>query len=345
MASLTRLAFTVFFAVLGGFAFVLLSLPLPWMLGSMCAVAALAVGGKPVVSVKRVRSPLATIIGVTLGSSFSAETFVNVVEWLPLTAAAIVSTVLIGIVGPLYLRRVARFDHITGFFAAMPAGVYEMTSQGGLLGGIERQIALVHAVRIFTVVLAVPVAFRLLFELDAPSLADHGLTAELGPGDALVLALCALAGWPLAHRCRLPNPALLGPLVLSALAHITGLTDISPPPVLVGLAQVFLGASIGGQFIGTTARELVSTAFHGLVLMLIMLAISITVAFVTAHLAGIDVPTMILAVAPGGAAEMSFVALALGAEVPSIVAHQLLRVVLIHGLAVWAFNLVRQRGD
>src|SRR5690606_17926319 len=100
----------------------------------------------------------------------------------------------------------------TAYFAGMPGGVYEMIHQGGLVGGNERQIALVQATRISLIVLVVPIGFRLLFGAGSTSGLSLGHAENiLEVKDILLLAGCGLLGWPLARLVRLPNPALLGP--------------------------------------------------------------------------------------------------------------------------------------
>lgn len=337
-----RLLLTIFAGAGGGAVFYYLSLPLPWMLGATCAVAALAVGGGPVVSVRKIRPPLAAIIGVTLGSAFSPEIANRALDWIPLTIAAVISTVLVGTTGTLYLRRIAGFDTVTSFFSAMPAGVYEMTHQGGMMGGDERRIALVHAVRIFLVVLLVPITFGWFFELGSsrPAAIGQGHGA-LGIDDALILGSCAAFGWLVAKLVHFPNPPMLGPMLASAVVHGVGLTETAPPYVLVSLAQIFLGASIGGQFIGASANDLRRTAAHGLVLVPLSLTICVLIAWFAERTMDLDFPTILLSLAPGGTAEMSLIALALHTEVTAVVAHQVLRVLLIHSSASTVFKLLK----
>lgn len=307
----------------------------------MFAVAVLAIAGTPVVSVRKMRPPLITIIGVTLGSAFTSETFGRIAEWYPLTIATIISTFLMGGVGFLYLRKVARYDPVTAYFAAMPAGVYEMTYQGGLMGGDERNIALTHAVRIFLIVMIVPITFRWFFDLGPALAGARSLSgAGLGLADALVLALCAVLGWPIAKLLRIPNPPVIGPLLASAAVHGAGIIETAPPYELVSIAQVLLGASIGGQFIGATPSDLRRTAAHGLVLIPMMLTFGIVIALITAQLSIIDFPTLLLALAPGGVAEMSLIALALHIEVIAVVSHQILRILTVNSLAVIVFRSV-----
>lgn len=56
------------------------------------------------------------------------------------------------------------FEFLTAFFAAMPGGLIEMVTLGVERGGDEKAIALIHASRIFLVVLTLPFLIQLFTE-------------------------------------------------------------------------------------------------------------------------------------------------------------------------------------
>ena len=61
-----------------------------------------------------------------------------------------------------WLRRTTDWNRQTCYFAAMPGGLNDMTILGGAMGGEERAIALAQALRILTVVMTIPVWYRLV---------------------------------------------------------------------------------------------------------------------------------------------------------------------------------------
>lgn len=340
---LARLTLSLAIGACGGSAFYSLSLPLPWMLGAMSAVLVAALLNMPVVSARRVRPPMAAVIGVMLGSSFRPDMLGRLNDWLPVTLVTLVSTILTGAIGYLYLRHVAKLDPVTAYFAGMSAGVYEMTAQGGLLGGDERRIALVQATRVFLVVSCVPMALNQFLHFGSTSNISLQTGQEmLSAWDVALLAICGAAGWPLARLLHLPNPPLIGPMLLSALAHGVGLTEGAPPYVLVAVAQVVLGTTVGGQFLGTDRRFLFGSALHSLVLVPVMVAVAAAVAWIANLWSNAGFPAIFLALAPGGTIEMSLVALAIKAEVALVVFHQILRQVLIHMFAPALFRAMRK---
>lgn len=336
---LARLFLSLVLGALGGLTFWWLRLPLPWMLGAMCALIIAAMAGMPVASARRIRPPFAAVLGVTLGSSFQAGMFNDIAGWLAVTAAMAVSTAAAGGLGFLYFYRVARFDKVTAYFAGMPAGVYEMTIQGGLAGGDERRIAITQAVRIFLIVLCVPFVFNLVLHFGSTSgLSLHPRPAPWTVRDAAILLGCGVGGWFIARCLRLPNAPLLGPMLLSAVAHASGVTEAFPPALLVSGAQVILGASIGGQFLGADRKLFSGAILHGIAVLPLMLLIAVLLASGVAMATGMEFATIFLALAPGGTVEMSLVALAIHAEVALVVFHQLARIILIHAFAPSVFR-------
>jgi len=335
-----RLGLTLALGTAGGAVFSALRLPLPWMLGAMTFTLFAALLRLPVVRARMLRSPFAAIVGVAIGSAFNAAALAQGTGLLLLAAATLVSVLLLSAAGFLYLSRIAGFDRTTAYFAGVPGGVYEMVHQGGLAGGDERRIALTQATRIFLVVMLVPFIVRLAVgEVDqymrvVPAFSDYRA------GDLLLLAACCL-GWPLAALLRLPNAAVLGPLLVSAVVHAFGLVELPPPPLLVAAAQVVLGASIGGGFLGTPPRHILVNLGHGILLFSGSIAMVTGLAGLVAAATGLDFMTVLLSLAPGGMVEMSLIALVVSADVGVVTVLHLARIVLIHAGAPLAFRRFR----
>jgi membrane AbrB-like protein len=231
--------------------------------------------------------------------------------------------------GLTYLRLVSGRDAATSFFTAAPGGLNEMVTVGSQMGGDERFISVVHGMRIIVVVIAVPFWFR-LFENYSPA-ARGGLGPALTafqPADFLLLAFCLL-GAAVASLLRLPAAALTGPMIVSAAIHLAGLTSSSPPGILVGSAQVVVGAALGSRFTGVSLPELGRIALVAVGLTAIMVGMSVVFAFALHSVTGLPLPALILAYIPGGLAEMSLVALALGLDAPFVATHHIARVLLI----------------
>jgi uncharacterized protein len=342
---LVRMAFTLAIGTVGGAVFWWLALPLPWMLGALCASTIAAMAKWPIASTRRIRPPLSAVIGVFLGSGFTPDLFDQVSEWVPSLLTLLVFLAASGGLSAIYLHRVAGFARPTAFYAAMPAGMVEMVLQGGANRGDERWIALIHGGRILVVVFTIPFLFQFFGGFDISGRGDLA-AVKPWPGlvDVAILTACAVVGWPLAALLRLPAAQLTGPMLVSAIVHMAGLTGAAPPRELVNIAQIVLGTSVGSQFIGTPLAYFAKALGHSLVVVAMMLGLMLGLSLGVAWAApGIDLPMMILALAPGGLIEMGLIALALGADLAFVSLHQLLRIFLITFSATWFYRLLFSR--
>jgi membrane AbrB-like protein len=235
----------------------------------------------------------------------------------------------------LYLLRVPRYDRTTAFFAATPGGLAEMTLVGAKMGGDLRILSLTHAIRVMATVLVIPIWFRLEGLIGA---APPGVLVglfDVGFRDYAILTACAIAGAFLGVKLRLPAATMLGPMALSASVHLAGLSEAQPPYLLTAAAQVVLGCAIGQRFAGTTVAGIARTVGHALVVTAIMLALAILFAAALSRATGESFSALVLVYAPGGFAEMSLVALALGADTALVASHHLFRIAFVVSLAPW----------
>lgn len=328
----------------GGGLFALLTLPLPWMMGAMAACTAAALGGLPVRVPARLRTVMIAVLGLMLGSAFTPDILDHVHRWTVSLAALAGYVVAVTAVVMLYFRRLGH-GTVTSYFAAAPGGLNEMVLTGAALGGDDRVISLVHSLRILIIVFTVPVWFRLFGGYQAqPMAAALGGVGSLTPLDALWLAATAAVGTLLGKALRLPAAALTGPMLLSAAAHLAGLTTSQPPGELVAVAQVVTGAAIGCRFAGLPLGRVLPIAATSAGATAIMLLASLAFTSGLAEATGLSAVALLLAFVPGGLAEMCLISLALGVDVAFVSTHHVVRILLVVVLAPTAYRLLR-RGD
>ncbi len=338
-----RIALTLLVGSAGGFACWWLQTPLPWMIGAMSVITAAALAGLPVRSLHPLRMGMVTILGVMLGSAFTPRLLSQVAAWpLPLAGLLAYCTVTLA-AGVVYFRRVARMDTTTSFFAAAPGGLNEMTIVGAQMGGDERVISLTHGVRILLVVFTIPIWFRVFLDYSpaARAAASVGIL-DVPMAELAKLGACAVVGGYLGHRLRLPAWQVLGPMIASAAAHMTGLTSATPPVELVSAAQVVMGVGIGCRFAGTRFGEVRIAILHAAVFSVIMLAIAVGFAVALHHLTGLSTAALVLAYAPGGLAEMSLVALALAIDIAFVATHHAVRLLIVLAITPPTFRALRR---
>ena len=144
-----------------------------------------------------------------------------------------------------------------------------------------------------------------------------------------IMVLCAILGWQGAKRIGLFGASILGPLILTAAVTLAGGLHYRPPAEAIWAAQFFIGMTIGSKYAGITLQEVRRdlTAGLGFCLLLILLALVFVEAIYTLGLApGMEA---LLAFTPGGQAELTVLALIVGADVAFVVAHHVLRMVIV----------------
>ena len=314
----------------GYIAFVI-GMPLPWMLGAMLGNTFAALARLPVAGPGGLRLLVVPIIGVMLGSAVNAETFQALGDWT--ISFLVLGPFLATAAGGSYLiyRRLGGFDPVTAFFSAMPGGLNEMLIIGGAAGGNERRIALAHASRILLTIAFVALFFGLVLGVQSGSRNPASWTAlgALGLRDYLILGVAAVLGVPLGRILRLPAAPMLGPMILSAAAHVAGLVALPPPTVLVIGAQVVLGTIIGCRFIGAPLREVGRDLFLSVFSTTGMLATGVGFAWVVASLTETSLTQAFLAYSPGGLTEMSLLAFALGGDIAYVSVTHIVRIVMV----------------
>jgi membrane AbrB-like protein len=337
--TLAAFAGALAFGTVGGWIFAQFGVPLAWMLGSMVACTIAVMAGAPVATPKAVRPPVVALIGAALGTAFTGDVLSNLLAWTIPLAGLVVYLIVVGLGSYAYYRLVVRLDRPTAFFAGMPGGIVEMSMLGGERGGSESMIALAHSARIFLVVALVPFGVELLSgTVIPPGVAGRTPFGDVGRADVAWFLLATVGGVVFARLLRLPAPYLLGPMLASAGLHVTGVTDFEIPTLAVNAAQVAMGATIGCRFRGTSLRRLATVMGHSAVVIVGAIAVTMLFALALAPLAGVRPEALVLAYAPAGLAEMSLAALALGIEVPLVVAHHVIRLALVVAAADLVFR-------
>lgn len=338
------LALALGLAAAGGVLFSWLNTPLPWMLGPMTACCLAAMAGAKLRAPVRIRPLMSAVLGIMLGSTFTPEMLSHVVHWgvsLLLLGGYILTVAAIGYP---YYRKVAGYDPPTAFFSVMPGGFGEMFLIGTAMGADPKAVTLSHSVRILLVVFTLPFLFQALAGVET---IDRARTAvwlgDVPMADLAVMAACAAIGWPVARWLRIPAAPLFGALVLSAVVHLTGLAKSQPPREIVNLAQYVIGCVAGCRFVGTPFREVVRGLGIGVGMTVIMLGTTIGFAALIASISVLDFPSVVLAFSPGGLAEMSLIALALGIDVAYVATHHVVRIMLITLGAPLFFKAVGHR--
>ncbi|AXI44716.1 aminopeptidase [Sulfitobacter sp. SK012] len=323
-----RVAITFAIALGGVGAFRLVDLPLPWLLGPVVACLIAALLGVPMRGIKKLNETMRTILGVAVGATFTSALLISMAGMWPTLLLIPLMTLCIGLLGVPYFQRVWGYDFPTSYYAAMPGGLQDMIVFGQEAGANVRTLSLIHVTRVLVIVIALPFLLHWIWDADL-STPPGAPAADIPIREMLVMVVCAIGGWQIAKRLGMFGASILGPLILAAIAALTGVLHYRPPAEAIWAAQFFIGMGVGVQYVGITMeeirRDLVAGAgFCGILIVL-------TLIFVEGiYVAGLA-PQMetLLAFAPGGQAELTVLALVVGADMAFVIAHHVLRIFLV----------------
>lgn len=315
---------------LGGAVFAFLGAPLAWMLGAMAATTCLALLGAKTEIYPGAVSVMVAVLGVLMGSAFTPDIAKQAAAWAPSILLMVIVMTAFAAAGYFIFRRLGRHDRVTSYFAAVPGGFTEMTLMGTDMGGDAKTIALAHATRILIVVSVIPFYFRGILGLEIPTLPSNLLSATAFPiVDGAILLGCAIVGLYAARWMKLPAPAFLGPMALSAFAHATAWTTSAPPIELIAVAQIVVGTSIGSRFAGQTWADARKTILLASVATGLMIIGASLMGFALAGSFGQPTEALVLALSPGGLTEMALIALTLGVNAAYVSTLHILRILFI----------------
>ncbi|MDY7568732.1 AbrB family transcriptional regulator [Pseudomonas sp. CCC4.1] len=313
----------------GGYLASQIGWPLPWMVGSLLAIILVrCLTPWQLAEIPGGRKCGQWIVGIGIGLHFTPVVMEQVLAHFWLILAGALLTSVSSVIGVWLMRRSGE-DRATAFFSSMPGGSGEMVNLGARNGAVLSRVAAGQSLRVLTVVLCVPAAFKYLLGEGTPAMHPAAINpywlAVLFPAGALLAWI-----W---QRLRQPNPWLFGPLLVSASVSISWDLHIGLPDGSSQMGQWLIGSGLGCHFNRAFFRR--APSFIGKTLLgtaLTMLIASLCALGLSA-LTQLDLRSMTLGMMPGGIAEMSLTAETLQLSVPLVTALQVMRLIFVLFLA------------
>lgn len=319
---------------LGGGCAQLLGWPLPWMIGALVSVAALRCLGC-------LTSPMPYgikvgqwIIATGIGLHFNQTVLEQILGHLGLVLVGTLLTVFTCVIG-IILHRHYGESFATAYFASMPGGASEMVNLGRPHGAELQHVAASHSLRMMLVLVGIPSVYTWLFA------GEQAIIAPLSNPDVGWLVLLFVCGGLVAlvfQHWRLPNAWQLGALLVSSLFSINFNLHISLPDGAGEVGQWLLGSSLGCHFERSFFRRAPAFMLRTLLATVAAVFLVVPIALLMSWISSLDMRTLVLGMVPGGIAEMSLIAEALGLLVPLVTAMQVLRLLLVLFLAEPVFR-------
>ena len=330
MALLKPLAlwtFTLAVGSAGGYGFMVLRMPLAWMLGALWITMIFSLAGLPTAVPRPLRDATMMVMGFMIGTGFTPDLLQHLGKWSVSFGFLVLNSAVLTTIIQAYFRHLGGFSRSTALFCSFPGGMTQCMLVGESYGGDPRIISLVHSIRILTVAAVVPFCFQW-----SMGIAGGGLVRIYTPvnlPDLAIMSLCGIAGAFAGKWLRLPMPIFLGPMLASLLIHITGLTGATSPSLLINGAQVILGCAIGVRFAGIKVMTLLRPMLLAAGASFLMLAVSGLFAWMVFLVTAIPFSSLLLAFSPGGLPEMTVIALSLGTDLALVSSHHITRVIMV----------------
>ena len=323
---LFRIAETLLIGAVGGIIFNAVRFPAGWLAGAMVFCAGAALLGRPLALPRSVARTFSVVVGMALGSLITPAAIRGVGTWPASIALVALAMVCVTIATVTYLRRVHRWDAMTALFAAYPGALAQVMAHAAEEKCDLRAVAVVQMIRVVMLAVGIPAAlaaFGLTKSIGPPALKTVSLTAA--PGEFAVLITGSVVVGLGLLRLGMPGGLLLGPMIVSAILHSSGLVSVALPGWVTIAGLIGVGSVGGSRFAGTPLRLVLSHLRVALGCFAISLCIAATFATLASVIVSRPAADIVIAYLPGAIDAMMALALALHLDPIFVGAHHLAR--------------------
>jgi membrane AbrB-like protein len=190
----------------------------------------------------------------------------------------------------------------------------------------------VQYLRVALVTASMPVLVTLIYHADRSQPDTVVAQSEVAPWYLSIGMLIALVvvGATVGKLIRLPGAGLLGPLALTVLLELTGMSfGLSVPTVLVQVGYALIGWQAGLAFTRDSMRAVGRLLPTAIALIVVLSVVTAGLGVVLAHFAGLTPLEGYLATSPGGVYAVLATAVETGSNVTFIIAAQVVRILLM----------------
>jgi membrane AbrB-like protein len=272
------------------------------------------------------------VLGVYIGTMVHEDAVGALGADWPIVVAIAVATLLLSVIAGASLGLHRDVTPLTGSLALVAGGASGLVAIARELGGDDRVVSVVQYLRVALVTASMPVVVTLVYHADksrgvAPASQTASAPWYLSVGMLIVLVL---AGATVGKLIRLPGAGLLGPMALTVVLEVTGLSfGLAVPVVLVQIGYMVIGWQAGLAFTAESLRAIgrMLPAAVGLIVALGVATAGLGV--LLAHFTGLTPLEGYLATSPGGVYAVLATAAETGSNVTFIIAAQVVRILLM----------------
>ena len=306
---------------------------------SAALFAALVVGialALPSLAPERVARPVGIaaqgVLGVYIGTMVNRDAVSALGPDWPIVVVIAGATLLLSIVAGALLGAHREVSPLTGSLALVAGGASGLVAIARELGGDDRVVAVVQYLRVALVTASMPVVVALLYHADRSHHSAASTQTDSAPWyfSVAMMAVLIFVGAAGGRLIRMPGAGLLGPLALTVVLQVSGLSfGLSVPAVLVQVGYMVIGWQAGVVFTREALRA-VGRILPAAIGLIVLLGIATAgLGALMAHLTGKSPLEGYLATSPGGVYAVLAIAVETGSNVTFIIAAQVFRVLLM----------------
>ncbi|MCF6232206.1 MAG: AbrB family transcriptional regulator [Rhodobacteraceae bacterium] len=307
-----------------------MSMPAAFLIGPALAVSLAGLAGLSMGITGGLRNLVMVALGLGIGAGFDASASAAILRWPLAFVVQGLTLVLALYLGRWMLNRWFGFDRKSAVLAVVPGHLSLVIAMASEAGMDTQRVILVQSLRLLSLIVLVPFAALMLgYEMQAGVL-PGGVPMLWGHLAGLALVGVG-AAWGFA-RAGIPAPLLLGPMVVSAVGHISGLTPGTVPDWIMSLAFVGMGAMLGTRFSGLSVATLRSGLLAGLASAGLAVILTVLSALPVAMMLNMPAAHVLAAFSPGGLETMIALGVAMGASPGFVAACHIMRLLVLGAL-------------
>ncbi|WP_035323412.1 AbrB family transcriptional regulator [Peribacillus kribbensis] len=330
---------------LGGLLLYTTGISIAWLLGSLFTASIISLFLKPGGKASRTNKGIhpywrqigQAILGIQLGQNLHFSSLNIFEDHFILISLMLLMSIAVALLSGMMLWHFSKASMITCLFGTTPGGMSAMPAIAEEAGANALVVSLIQTIRILFVIGTVPfIAGKVNNQLHINLPGSNHSYLEFFPLLwTFLLIIGSIIGVEMGKRLKLPAPWLVGSMIGASISQLFityfYMNDASPfwPHIIVILAQVMIGASIGFQVKKEMFRGLGRIIYGGLATSFLMVTIMGSCSIWISKITQIPLVTCILAFAPGGIAEMASTSMALNADSTFVVTVQSLRLIAV----------------
>ncbi len=278
------------------------------------------------------------VLGVHIGTMVDRDAVSALgPDWAIVVGVAVATLVLSVIAGALLgLHR--DVSPLTGALALVAGGASGLVAIARELGGDDRVVAVVQYLRVALITASMPVVVTLIYHADKSHPVATSSQTDSAPWylSVAMMTVLIVVGVVGGRLVKLPGAGLLGPLALTVVLQLTGLSfGLTVPAILVQVGYMLIGWQAGLAFNREALRAVGRLLPAAIGLIAVLGVATAGLGIVLADIAGLTPLEGYLATCPGGVYAIMATAVETGSNVTFLVAAQVVRILLMLFAAPW----------